>query len=76
MSEVEFKRGDIVRLKSGGPKMNVEKIDKNQSNEERSVECSWSDKDHIFRDVFFPETLEYVTKSPISVVINRTRPRD
>lgn len=48
-----FKAGDAVRLKAGGPDMNVEKIDS------KGVYCVWFDRDHnIHRQYFAAETLQ------------------
>jgi len=37
MSESGFKIGDVVRLKSGGPKMTVEEVDDSAD----TVHCKW-----------------------------------
>lgn len=37
-----FKPGDVVKLKSGGPKMTVAKIDN-----DGSVDCEWFDEKNI-----------------------------
>ena len=37
----EIKVGDVVRLKSGGPKMTVSTVDKAQYEERLSAWCDW-----------------------------------
>ncbi|WP_071145766.1 YodC family protein [Bacteroides ihuae] len=39
--ENEFKTGDIVILKSGGPKMTVESIDMRYGEKDAKVLCTW-----------------------------------
>jgi uncharacterized protein YodC (DUF2158 family) len=52
---VEFHRGDVVRLKSGGPQMTVESV-------VQFVACVWFDEKELKRrNDFLPETLEKVT---------------
>lgn len=41
-NQKKFKVGDIVKLKSGGPDMTVEAVDRNFNNEETgSFTCQW-----------------------------------
>ncbi|MCB2191787.1 MAG: DUF2158 domain-containing protein [Deltaproteobacteria bacterium] len=49
-----FKAGDIVRLKSGGPKMTVRSIDTNHG----LIYCQWFDNKKMFQESFVPESLE------------------
>ena len=50
----EFKIGDAVELKTGGPKMTVERLDSNNS-----VYCQWFDGEHKLRNGSFQaETLK------------------
>jgi uncharacterized protein YodC (DUF2158 family) len=60
---MEFKHGDIVRLKAGGPKMNVEKLHSDGGFRymdgtcgvvrEGEVSCVWFDDDNqLHRDKF------------------------
>lgn len=44
--------GDVVRLKSGGPKMTVTKI------EEERVHCDWFEKGKLHERIFRVEALE------------------
>lgn len=54
----EISAGDVVILKTGGPKMTVEKID----NTTARLGCVWfSIKETIRRDVFPPEALQKVS---------------
>jgi uncharacterized protein YodC (DUF2158 family) len=51
-----FKVGDIVRLKSGGPKMTVTKVVGDR------IHCEWfNDDNKVDFKVFPPEALEAVT---------------
>lgn len=62
MSEVEFKPGDLVCLKSGGPNMTVEQVDKLAMTGEPAVWCVWFDKTKKYSDTFSPAALEKTTK--------------
>jgi uncharacterized protein YodC (DUF2158 family) len=56
---MEFKPGDVVRLKSGGPKMTVRKKSHNQINEaEPLVTCVWFVNEEIREASFSPENLQ------------------
>ena len=53
---MEFKVGDTVRLKSGGPLMTVREILSS-----KSLKCQWfDDKSKLQIDIFVPETVEAV----------------
>jgi uncharacterized protein YodC (DUF2158 family) len=52
MSESELKVGDVVALKSGGPKMTIVYIEPDQ------VRTCWFDGPHPMRDCFNPLTLD------------------
>ena len=69
--EQKFKPGDIVRLKSGGPKMTVIKYDPAQG---ADLTCQWFEKDSQFKEKSFnQDALEvYQTESPI-IVTGRPR---
>jgi uncharacterized protein YodC (DUF2158 family) len=54
MSEHQFKAGEKVRLKSGGPDMAVESVGT------KEVMCVWFEGTKLQRDTFVPETLELV----------------
>ncbi|MDD5219585.1 MAG: DUF2158 domain-containing protein [Candidatus Bipolaricaulis sp.] len=54
MAEQQFKVGDLVMLKSGGPKMTVSAISPNGA----AIECMWFDKkDERQFDTFSPSVL-------------------
>jgi uncharacterized protein YodC (DUF2158 family) len=55
---VEFKKGDIVRLKSGGPKMTVEDVVEDMGGD-LSVYCTWFDEQRQHqKGGFAPGSLE------------------
>jgi uncharacterized protein YodC (DUF2158 family) len=58
---VEFKAGDTVQLKSGGPVMTVERVGKDKTTQEDVVFCIWFHKEEkgevLNRDSFPPVTL-------------------
>ena len=49
---MEFKPGDVVQLKSGGPQMTV------ADSSGGSILCIWTDKNKTFREPFPPVVLE------------------
>ncbi|HEX8012455.1 MAG TPA: DUF2158 domain-containing protein [Casimicrobiaceae bacterium] len=53
-----FKPGDIVKLKSGGPKMTVEGPYRGHSSNEEQVRCIWFEGSERKTDVFAVATLE------------------
>jgi len=55
----ELKKGDVVQLKSGGPKMTVQDVgDYGPIGPENGVMCVWFDKTKQQSSVFGAETLE------------------
>jgi len=59
---MDFKIGDIVVLKSDGPKMTIEKIgSRNSNNAETVIHCVWFDNlqgnEQLKRETFVTETL-------------------
>lgn len=55
---MQLKKGDVVKLKSGGPNMTISFID----NEFGTMfECQWFDKGELKHATFSPETLEKVS---------------
>ena len=50
----DFKKGDLVQLKSGGPKMTVN----NPMDHVSRCECQWFSGSKLQRGFFDPETLE------------------
>lgn len=57
-----YKAGDIVKLKSGGPSMTVDKINNNK------VSCVWFKDERLKTAVFRKDTLELVegAKKPVA----------
>lgn len=51
-----FKGGDIVRLKSGGPTMTVDKVNNSK------VSCVWFKDDRLKTAIFRKDTLELVSE--------------
>jgi len=66
MAETEFKPGDLVRVKSGGPIMTVEQVGKTAMLEEDAVWCVWfekvGNKQVAQKDTFAPVVLEKAEK--------------
>jgi uncharacterized protein YodC (DUF2158 family) len=62
----EIKEGDVVVLKSGGPKMTVKKFAWNPSKGEYSkdkVECTWFEESKLLEGSFYlSEIKKYVNK--------------
>jgi uncharacterized protein YodC (DUF2158 family) len=76
----DFKAGDVVQQKSGGPKMTIERIDKKfQTSTTNSAFCSWFDDKNKRTQAYFESvsrgqpTLYSIFLSDVSRV-NRTRP--
>jgi uncharacterized protein YodC (DUF2158 family) len=59
---VDFAPGDIVQMKSGGPVMTVERIAKDQKNQEDVVVCTWFEtvakRQILQKEQFSPIVLE------------------
>jgi uncharacterized protein YodC (DUF2158 family) len=59
---VQFAAGDVVRLKSGGPPMTVERLGKDSMTQEDAVWCVWLEKvggrQVVQRETFPPAVLE------------------
>ncbi|WP_339068197.1 YodC family protein [Teredinibacter turnerae] len=64
----EFNVGDVVQLKSGGPKMTVEKI--SDVDEDKIACCAWFDKNNIFKDEFDQRLLKHY-KPTVGIGITR-----
>lgn len=54
---MDFQAGDIVLLKSGGPRMTVHAVD------EDDVHCVWTEKNRTFRETFPAVVLKKWTPS-------------
>ncbi len=51
----EFKKGDVVQLRSSGPRMTVTNILKDGA----VIECIWFEKEKKFEDTFPAVSLEF-----------------
>lgn len=60
----EFKVGDRVKLRSGGPAMTVTSTSESRS---RSVFCRWFDNGILHSDSFEPETLVHDPDLPYGI---------
>lgn len=58
---MEFKVGDVVRLKSGGPDMTVGGNRDPLANFGHSISCSWINEDGLQGAWFHPDMLEHAT---------------
>jgi uncharacterized protein YodC (DUF2158 family) len=58
----KFKVGDIVQLKSGGPKMTVEEVDARLG--AKTVECAWFAGAKRERSYFNPDVLMMAPSEP------------
>lgn len=56
--ENEFKPTDIVRVRSGGPKMTVTEVGKTYMTGQDAVKCTWFENGKKHEDVFHPASLE------------------
>jgi uncharacterized protein YodC (DUF2158 family) len=69
---VEFQPGDVVRLKSGGPNMTVEKIGKTAMLGEEAVWVTWfqevGSKRTVNRDTFAPALLDKVDPNSFAFI--------
>jgi uncharacterized protein YodC (DUF2158 family) len=54
----EFKPGDVVQMKSGGPKMTVFQIGEQYG--ETKVFCTWLDGSKKHEEAFYPAVLKTV----------------
>jgi uncharacterized protein YodC (DUF2158 family) len=59
---MDFKPGDVVQLKSGGPIMTVEQVGKHHLTHEAAVWCTWFQKignrEELKKEQFSPVTLD------------------
>ncbi|WP_199027697.1 DUF2158 domain-containing protein [Ralstonia sp. ASV6] len=59
---MSFQPGDVVQLKSGGPRMTVEKVGNDAMTGVEAVWCTWFEKvgsrQTVQRDTFPPATLD------------------
>jgi uncharacterized protein YodC (DUF2158 family) len=52
MSDTQFKAGDVVTLKSGGPEMTIDDISKYGMGSTDRAKCIWFDGKKKMEDVF------------------------
>lgn len=62
----DFKVGDVVRLKSGGPNMTIEMDAESNYESKGQIRCVWFDGKKKLMDDFVPATLTKADQSPIS----------
>lgn len=55
---MDLKIGDVVQIKSGGPKMTIEDI--GEYNSEQKAYCTWFDGNKKNSDLFKPEALRKI----------------
>jgi len=63
MAEIEFKEGDVVKLKSGGLSMTIEAFTWNAGRDEPHkdrVNCIWFDNKKLMKESFPTIVLEHV----------------
>lgn len=58
MAEQEFKPGQMVRHKAGGPKMAVVDMAEYGLGGEMKVKCTWMEGNKKYEETFEPATLE------------------
>jgi uncharacterized protein YodC (DUF2158 family) len=70
---VEFKPGDLVRVRSGGPLMTVKQVGKTAMLDEDAVWCVWfekvGNKQVPQEETFHPVVLEKSQKSGIGLAV-------
>lgn len=67
----QIKVGDVVQLKSGGPKMTVESTKSNSA----GVLCTWFDGAEKKSSFFHPDALEPAAKKPVKAAPTRRKRR-
>ncbi|KPF82724.1 hypothetical protein IP70_19890 [alpha proteobacterium AAP38] len=64
---MDFKAGDLVRVKSGGPLMTVDKVSVLAMTQEPAVWCVWFEKDgsrQVAKNDTFPPTVLEISSKP------------
>jgi uncharacterized protein YodC (DUF2158 family) len=71
-----FKVGDIVTLKSGGPRMTVQRvIEKSDRQPDEIIECQWFDKNTLKEASFPPDSLKiWEPDKPLGISTPRLDP--
>lgn len=70
----DFKKGDIVIMRSGGPKMTVADLGDYSSygtGPENGVKCQWFDKTKRLEDVFDAEVLKIYSDPVMGFAVSR-----
>jgi uncharacterized protein YodC (DUF2158 family) len=71
----EIKPGDVVRLKSGGPKMVVHEVGPEMYSDQPSVWCEWfNDKNEPKKGPFKLVSVEKVPASPSAAELHKGKP--
>ena len=68
----DFKPGELVQLKSGGPIMTVDWVGEDAMTHYPSVACVWIEGNKKYGEKFSPHILEHY-KPPSSVRVGRIR---
>lgn len=73
MSAEEIKAGDVVVLKSGGPKMTVSEVGSYGMTKgiEKGAKCTWFDKTTLKEEVFHLEAIKIFVAQPVSSLSSR-----
>lgn len=66
VDDAQFKPGDVVKLKSGGPKMTVQNMSPVIGGRGWTVRCDWFAGSKKEQGVFAPEQLVHFTEAPSS----------
>jgi uncharacterized protein YodC (DUF2158 family) len=64
---MDFERGDVVNLRSGGPQMTVRKVG-HEAFGYRSISCVWFDKAKKFDAAFDAKSLEKLSNASAATV--------
>jgi len=65
MNKHEFKVGDVVALKSGGPPMTVDEVLEMPEGSKGCIKCRWFDvKEQLKKGEFSPDSLEVSKGEP------------
>lgn len=70
----EFKKGDVVVMRSGGPKMTVVDLGDYSGygpGPKDGVKCQWFDKTKRLEDVFDAESIEIAQKAGLGAIAVR-----
>jgi uncharacterized protein YodC (DUF2158 family) len=68
----DFKKGDVVRLKSGGPRMTVAELGEGAIHGQSLVSCTWFDeRNNPHSQAFDPDVLEIAPPRSSTVKVVR-----